>query len=95
MNNEAIINSVLHKKLNQPVFYKSKLDSRLVKKCLRFNIILKLITCCKINQVTSKCQMDFLDNTCKKGLKRKKEHQNQILHNHTCLGSKSQLQQTF
>ena len=35
-------------------------------------IILKLITCCEINQVTSIYEMDFLDNTCEKGLKQKK-----------------------
>ena len=35
-------------------------------------IILKLITCWEVNQVTSIYQMDFLDNTCKKGLKKKK-----------------------
>ena len=53
-------------------------------------IILKLITCWEINQVTSICQMDFLDNTCKKGLKQKKgtSPSNQI-----SLGSKFQLQQ--
>ena len=27
---------------------------------------------CEINQVTSKCQKDFLKETCKKGLKQKK-----------------------
>ena len=32
------------------------------------------MTCWEINQVTSKCQMDFLDNTCEKGLKQKKRN---------------------
>ena len=37
--------------------------------------------------------MDFLDNTCKKGLKqKKKEHEHQILHNQINLGSKLLLQ---
>ena len=35
-------------------------------------MFLKLITCWDINQVTSISQIDFLDNTCKKGLKQKK-----------------------
>ena len=39
--------------------------------------------------------MDFLDNTCKKGQKRKKEHHNRILHIQISLGSKFQLQQTI
>ena len=43
------------------------------KKCLRFNTIFKIITYWEINQVTSKCQTDFLDNTCKKGLKQNKQ----------------------
>ena len=56
-------------------------------------IILKLITCWEINQVTSICQMDFLDNTCKKDLKQKKGHR--ILHSQISLGSKFQLQHTI
>ena len=39
--------------------------------------------------------MDFLDNTCKKGQKRKKEHPHRILHIQISLGSKFQLQQTI
>ena len=37
-----------------------------IKKCLRLNIILILITKWEINQVKSKCQIYFLDNTWKK-----------------------------
>ena len=37
--------------------------------------------------------MDFLDNTCKKGLKQKKEHQHRILDIQISLGSNFQLQQ--
>ena len=68
----------------------------LSKKCLRFNIILKLITCWKINQVTSKCQMNFLENTCKESLKQKKRTSplNFTYPNFTSLGSKFKLQQT-
>ena len=46
----------------------------LSEKCLRFNIILKLLTCWEINQVTSEYQMEFLDNTCRKGLKQTKKN---------------------
>ena len=44
------------------------------KKCLLVNIIVKLIACWDINQVTSKCHMDFLDNTCKKTSKAEKKN---------------------
>ena len=36
-------------------------------------LFLKLITYRELNQVTSKYQTDFLDNTCKKGLKQNKQ----------------------
>ena len=49
----------------------------------------KLITCWEINQVTSKCLMDFLDNNCKN---REKEHHHQILQIHIRLSSEFQLQ---
>ena len=38
-------------------------------------MILKLITQWEINQVTPTCKIDFLDNTCRKGLKYKKRTQ--------------------
>ena len=34
----------------------------------------------EVNQVPSKCQMNFSDKTCKKVLNQKSEYQNQILH---------------
>ena len=41
------------------------------------------INCWEINQVTSKCQMDFLEKTRKKGLKQKEEdHRRILLYNH-------------
>ena len=59
-------------------------------------IILKLLTCWEINQVTSMWYMDFLDNTCKKCLKqKKKEHYHRILHNQISLRSKFHLQNTI
>ena len=48
-------------KLINLCFISKKLMHVKEKKYLRFNIILKLITCGEINQVTSKCQMGFLD----------------------------------
>ena len=44
----------------------------LIKKKNVYVIILKLITCWDINQVTSIFQMNFLDNHCKNRLKQKK-----------------------
>ena len=47
-------------------------DPRWVKKNVYVLILfLKLISCWEI--ITSKCQTDFLDNTCEKGLKQNKQ----------------------
>ena len=46
------------------------------------------VNCCKINQVSSKCQLDFLDKTCKKGPKQKIDHHNPILHIQNSFGIK-------
>ena len=89
---------MLHKKLNQNLstcVLQVKNWFMLSKKRLRFNIILKLITCWEINQAASKSQLDFLDNNCKKGLKQKKEHNHRLLYIEVSLGSKFQLQQTI
>ena len=53
-------------------------------KCLRTN-------CWEINQVTSKCQVDFWDKTFKKGLKQKKKNHHRILHIRNSLGAKFKL----
>ena len=54
------------------------------------------INCWEINQVTSKCQIDILNKTCKKkGLKQKKEHHRLILHIQNGLGTKFQLKLTI
>ena len=57
-----------------------KVQSTCVKKWATFSeknvyvliIFFKLITSWEINQVTSKCQTGFLDNTCKNDLKQNK-----------------------
>ena len=91
---------MLHKKFNQNlstfVLYVKNRFTLSKKKCLRFNIILKLITCWEINQVTSKCQMKLLGNTIRKRSKtEKKDYHHRILHIQISLGSKFQFQQTI
>ena len=60
---------MLHKKFNQNLstcFINKKLIHVKQKKCLRFDIILKLMACWEINQVTPKCQMQKRSKTEKK-----------------------------
>ena len=50
----------------EQIFYRRKLTRKATGfKALRINY-------CEINEITSKCQTDFLDKTCKKCLKQKK-----------------------
>ena len=53
------------------------------------------VNCGEINEVTPKCQIDFFNKTCKKGLYRTSEHHHRILHIRNSLGNKFKLKLTI